>query len=193
MMYPLHESSHLLGKQHRLVGISTRPSTGLDPALPAVVFLNSGIIHRIGPNRLYVRLARALAVDAEILAELSLPPLEAANGQFVLDPDPVKRGPYADVDASHQWLHSEFTLSSDMCATCHDALEPLADGGAIDLQPAGPLPGNGPAAALNTQVIGTLASQVDLGALLQWEHATLVLQQHERLAHGFSRDLPVLG
>jgi len=66
-MDPLHESSHLLGKQHHLVGVSTRSSTGFNPALPAVVFLNSGIIHRIGPNRLYVRLARALAEEGALV------------------------------------------------------------------------------------------------------------------------------
>jgi pimeloyl-ACP methyl ester carboxylesterase len=61
------EATHLLGREHHLVGISTRPVGGADPALPTVVFLNSGIIHRIGPNRLYVRLARALAREGGLV------------------------------------------------------------------------------------------------------------------------------
>lgn len=63
----LKDSSHLLGTERQLVGISTRPTRGPDPALPTVVFLNSGIIHRIGPNRLYVRLARALAQEGALV------------------------------------------------------------------------------------------------------------------------------
>lgn len=62
--------------------------------------------------------------DEAILAALDAVPLEAANGQFVMDPDPFKRGPYSDVQASHQWLQSDFTLSADMCATCHDVSNP---------------------------------------------------------------------
>jgi pimeloyl-ACP methyl ester carboxylesterase len=61
------EASHLIGAEHRLVGISARPRGGADPALPTVVFLNSGIIHRVGPNRLYVRLARALAREGALV------------------------------------------------------------------------------------------------------------------------------
>ncbi|MGD9546348.1 MAG: FlgD immunoglobulin-like domain containing protein [Candidatus Krumholzibacteriia bacterium] len=70
------------------------------------------------------------AVDLEILNGLGSIPLEPANGQFVTDPSPVKRGPYDDAQASHQWLHSEFTLSSDMCATCHDVSNPAFVAGA---------------------------------------------------------------
>jgi pimeloyl-ACP methyl ester carboxylesterase len=40
--------------------VVTEPSQS-DPAHPAVILLNSGIIHRVGPNRLYVELARRLA------------------------------------------------------------------------------------------------------------------------------------
>jgi pimeloyl-ACP methyl ester carboxylesterase len=45
-----------------LVGISTRGVTREGRA-PGVVFATAGIVHRVGPNRLYVRLARRLAED----------------------------------------------------------------------------------------------------------------------------------
>jgi dienelactone hydrolase len=35
--------------------------TSPDPALPIVIMVNGGLIHRIGPNRTYVKIARALA------------------------------------------------------------------------------------------------------------------------------------
>ena len=64
-------------------------------------------------------------VDEQILADLDVIPLDPANGQFIYDPAPVRRGPYSDVDASHQWLESDFMLSADMCGTCHDVSNPV--------------------------------------------------------------------
>ena len=47
------------GADGHLFGILTRPAT--DTGQPAIVMLNAGSIHRVGPHRLYVRLARELA------------------------------------------------------------------------------------------------------------------------------------
>lgn len=51
------------GAGGRLFGILTMPDEPSQTAadLPVFVFLSSGLLHRIGPRRLYVRLARALA------------------------------------------------------------------------------------------------------------------------------------
>ena len=50
------------GQSHALVGIVTRPShANANAELPAVVLLNAGLLHRVGPNRTYVQIARALA------------------------------------------------------------------------------------------------------------------------------------
>jgi len=59
----LNESVVMLdGDAYNLVGIVTAPARQPPGASrPAVVFLNAGFLHRVGPNRLYVRLARALA------------------------------------------------------------------------------------------------------------------------------------
>jgi len=46
---------------NRLVGVVTAPGAASGAARPGVILLNSGLIQRVGPNRLYVRLARALA------------------------------------------------------------------------------------------------------------------------------------
>jgi alpha-beta hydrolase superfamily lysophospholipase len=54
----------LFGEQRSLVGILTRPTMGSvaeSTALPAVVILNTGVIHRVGHHRMYVTLARTLA------------------------------------------------------------------------------------------------------------------------------------
>lgn len=52
------------GDPTELVGILTRPSgSSAGAELPGVVLLNSGILHRVGASRVYVRIARALAGD----------------------------------------------------------------------------------------------------------------------------------
>jgi pimeloyl-ACP methyl ester carboxylesterase len=48
-----------------LVGVLCEPRHAADvqPALPAVLMLNAGILHHVGPSRLHVTLARTLAHD----------------------------------------------------------------------------------------------------------------------------------
>ncbi len=65
------------------------------------------------------------AIDADILARVADVPAVPANGSFVLDPDPVRRGPYADAQASHQFLYSPFHREADFCGTCHDVSNPV--------------------------------------------------------------------
>lgn len=56
------ETVQSFGPSRRLVGVLARPDAGAARAGGvAVVILNAGIIHRTGPNRLHVRIARRLA------------------------------------------------------------------------------------------------------------------------------------
>jgi len=58
----MSESTHCFGRQAALVGVLTPgegPLAGRRP--PAVLLLSAGLVHHVGPNRLYVGLARALA------------------------------------------------------------------------------------------------------------------------------------
>lgn len=64
----MKEKAILFGSASSLVGIVTEPS--LAPrgrTLPAVVILSAGILHRVGPNRLYVKMARALAATGFVV------------------------------------------------------------------------------------------------------------------------------
>lgn len=56
------EKAIQLGIFKNLIGVVTEPENPGNNHL-AVVLLNAGLIHRIGPNRLYVKLARALAAQ----------------------------------------------------------------------------------------------------------------------------------
>lgn len=57
----MRERALRFGVQTPLVGVLTEPAGAPDPSRPAVVFLNSGILHHVGACRLHVRLARRLA------------------------------------------------------------------------------------------------------------------------------------
>ena len=57
----MNEEIITFGSARSLVGILHKPSPSRVQAdLPTVVLLNAGILHRVGPNRLYVSLARQL-------------------------------------------------------------------------------------------------------------------------------------
>jgi len=54
------ETAVSFGASKSLSGILTEPAGGVE-GRPAVLLLNAGLLHRVGPNRLYVTLARRLA------------------------------------------------------------------------------------------------------------------------------------
>ena len=55
------ESPLAFGRSHRLFGLLTEPVDGASG--PTVIMLNAGLIHRIGPRRIHVHLARRLAAS----------------------------------------------------------------------------------------------------------------------------------
>jgi dienelactone hydrolase len=58
----MKEEAVLFGKTKSLVGILTDPAINNGRSLgPAVILLNPGIVHRVAPGRIYVKIARALA------------------------------------------------------------------------------------------------------------------------------------
>jgi hypothetical protein len=65
------------------------------------------------------------AQDQEVLEDIVPLPLQYANGQFISDPAPLRRGPFADAQASHGFVESPFHRSANMCGTCHDVSNPV--------------------------------------------------------------------
>jgi len=56
------ECALLFGKSRSLVGIMTCPTGEVpDSDRPALIMLNAGLVHRVGPNRLHVTMARRMA------------------------------------------------------------------------------------------------------------------------------------
>jgi len=69
----VRESAARFGKDAALVGVVCEPATESGyRARPAVLLLNAGLIHRVGPSRLYVRLARALAAQGFLTMRFDL-------------------------------------------------------------------------------------------------------------------------
>ena len=78
------------GEDEHLFGVLTEPSARRD--LPAVILLNAGSIHHVGPSRLYVRIARELA--AEGFASLRLD--HEGIGDSVRRTPGIENEPYAE-------------------------------------------------------------------------------------------------
>lgn len=82
------------------------------------------------------------AADEGILAALANVPINPHSGNFVMDPDDVRRGPF-DMGPNfffHEWAQSPFHQDSAMCATCHDVSNPVytkAMDGSYDLNALG--------------------------------------------------------
>jgi pimeloyl-ACP methyl ester carboxylesterase len=67
------EQPVLFGTERNLVGIVTVPDAGVAANRLGAIFLNAGVVHRVGPNRLYVNCARALAKLGFVSARFDLP------------------------------------------------------------------------------------------------------------------------
>lgn len=69
------ETAINFGPSRTLVGILARPATPptTDGQRPAVVILNAGVLHRVGPHRVHVRLARRLAEAGFTSFRIDLP------------------------------------------------------------------------------------------------------------------------
>jgi len=58
----LRERAVIFGGGRRLFGILTSPPAGAQPAaLPPIIMLSAGAVHRVGPHRIYVTMARRWA------------------------------------------------------------------------------------------------------------------------------------
>lgn len=58
--------------------------------------------------------------DLTVIAAHDDVPSFYGNSMFLLDPSGLRRGPYDDADAQHDWVESPFHRESAFCGTCHD-------------------------------------------------------------------------
>ena len=124
----IRERAVLFGRERNLVGISCRPLE-TEPGRPAVVFLNSGIVHRIGGNRIYVRLARALAREGVASLRFDL----AGVGDSPIPPNAPAMSPaertILDIDDALEFatshLGAESFVIAGLCSGADNALRTM--------------------------------------------------------------------
>jgi alpha-beta hydrolase superfamily lysophospholipase len=104
-----------------LFTVVTEPAQGTGRRAPCVLFLNAGAVHRVGPNRMYVTLARALAERGLTSARLDLsglgdsPPVPGAPENKIYSTD-VVRDVRVAIEALSRRLGVDRFVLAGLCA-----------------------------------------------------------------------------
>ena len=119
------EQAYLLGSRKSLVGVVTEEAGAApEPGRPVFVILNAGIIHRVGPSRMSVLLARALAGAGYTALRFDLSGLGDSDSR----PDSLAPldAAVADVRDALDWLQSarkaERFVLVGLCSGANNAL-----------------------------------------------------------------------
>ncbi len=122
----MKEQVVLFGKTKSLVGIITEPySASEDGCFPAIIILNAGLLHRIGPNRLYVKIARQMATAGFIVLRFDF---SGIGDSSALDANlPFERSSISETQEAMHYLSSirgigEFILVG-LCSGANVALK----------------------------------------------------------------------
>ncbi|HUS25301.1 MAG TPA: hypothetical protein VM369_10160 [Candidatus Binatia bacterium] len=114
----MKERAIQFGPGRELLGILTLPDVP-DPARPAVLLPNTGVEHRVGPNRLHVHLARACARLGLVCLRLDLSGM-GDSGQAGARADPVADLREAMNHLERMGLARRF-VPIGLCSGGHDA------------------------------------------------------------------------
>lgn len=130
---PVLEQGLWYDEGQRLFGVLTQPPEGPAPGSRMVVFMNSGAVHHVGPNRLYVMLARALAgVGVASLRIDCLGLGDSAKPNIAIENDSYQVGMTNYLAAAINCLRSRFSSSAvsaaGLCSGAHNSFH-----GAVEL------------------------------------------------------------
>ena len=104
-MRPFRERAVAFGAGRSLVGVLTAPAELPDVDQPAIVILNAGVIHRVGANRLHVRLAREFAPRGYLVLRFDLSGIGDSDPRG--DEVDLDRAVHRDVAEALNYLESE--------------------------------------------------------------------------------------
>ena len=115
----IEEMACWLDDQKTLFGILTQPQAGDSPGEPrdVLLLLNSGAVHQIGPNRLYVRIARTCAAQGVTVVRMDIagigdsPARPGKDENIVYSSDAV-----ADIAAAVDFARSALGARNIHCA-----------------------------------------------------------------------------
>ncbi len=101
-MRQFQEHIAIFGRTRNLVGILTQPITDHGPRKPAVIILNSGVIHRVGHHRMYVVMARQLAAAGHLVLRFDFSGIgDSGSRSDSLEP---RAAVLADISEALDWL-----------------------------------------------------------------------------------------
>lgn len=108
-----------------LVGISNIPEGSLESGKPAVVLLNAGFLHRVGPNRMNTTLARMLSSAGYISLRLDLSGLGDSMSQSASAND--SEIVYRDLDRAMSYLTCQYGIDQfvlvGLCSGANDTAQ----------------------------------------------------------------------
>jgi dienelactone hydrolase len=126
----IHERVVQFGPQRSLVGILTQPATGRGTGVPDFVLLNSGVIHRVGSNRLYVELARALAAHGVTTLRFDLSGI--GDSERRSDVGSVRESIQRDVTDAVAYLNGQGAAGIVLFGLCSGAFDAFRSAGTIE-------------------------------------------------------------
>ena len=119
MTAPVRETIVRFGPQQYLAGIISTPSQVASDA-PHVVLVNSGIVHRVGPSRLYVEIARVLAAQGYPVLRFDLSGI--GDSETTSSGASLIESAQSDIRSALDFLQTSRRLSSFvLCGLCSGA------------------------------------------------------------------------
>jgi len=104
----MKEKTFLFGKFNTLLGIVSEPDNDTYRTRPAVILSNAGLMHRIGPNRIYVKLARSLAEHGYLVLRFDLSGVGDSSPR--LDHMPVEQYTIDDTNQAIAYIASTYGI-----------------------------------------------------------------------------------
>lgn len=102
------ERARRFGDDNTLVGIVTEPAPGTPPQA-AVILLNAGVVHRVGPNRMHVEIARGLAAAGFLAVRVDLSGL--GDSESRRDNTPFERAAVLETQGIMSALAADYGVS----------------------------------------------------------------------------------
>ena len=104
----MRERAVRFGPANGLIGVVSEPGTARVGPARAVLMSNIGMHHRIGPFRLYVEMARALAADGFFVFRFDLSGM--GDSAVLQDGDTAAMRARRDVKDAMDWLHRAYGI-----------------------------------------------------------------------------------
>ncbi len=110
----IKEEVYTFGNTAPMKGVITIPVKTGNNSLPAILLINTGLIHRIGPNQLYVRIARELAAMGFLVLRFDMSGIGDSN--FREDTLPFEKSAILDIMEAMTALNTSHGMKQFMLA-----------------------------------------------------------------------------